>query len=50
MLAAFRQILTESNAYTVASVVGEWPPCRDQFIDTAWYEELKKEFSHLAEG
>lgn len=48
--AAFRQILTDSNEYTVDSVIGEWPPCRDQFVDTAYYEELKREFSHLAES
>jgi hypothetical protein len=47
---AFRQILNRSNSYTVASVVGEWPPCRDRFVDTVYYEELQRDFGHLAEN
>ena len=47
---AFRLILEDLNAYTVTSLVADWPPCRKQFVDTPYYEELQRDFGHLAEG
>jgi len=50
---AFRKFLEDPDAmnpYTVASVVAEWPPCRDRFVGTVYYEELRRDFGHLSEG
>ena len=47
---AFRLFLKEDNPYTLDSAIGEWPPCRDQFVSTPQYEALLKEFGHLTEG
>jgi tetratricopeptide (TPR) repeat protein len=50
---AFRKFLEDPdpmNAHTVASVVAEWPPCRDRFAGTVYHEELQRDFGHLSEG
>ncbi|NIV18587.1 MAG: hypothetical protein GWN47_09345 [Woeseiaceae bacterium] len=47
---AFRKILEGQNPFTVASVVAEWPPCRERFIGTVYYQELVRDFGHLSEG
>lgn len=50
---AFRKLLEDPdpvNPYTVASTVAEWPPCRERFVGTVYYEELKRDFAHLPEG
>jgi TolB-like protein/Tfp pilus assembly protein PilF len=50
---AFRKFFEDPdpmNPYTVASVVALWPPCRDRFVGTVYYEELQRDFGHLSEG
>lgn len=50
---AFRKLLEDPDAmnpFTVGSVVAEWPPCRDRFVGTVYYEELQRDFGHLSEG
>ena len=47
---AFRLVLSDVNDRTLDSLIGQWPPCRDKFVGTSYYEELKEEFGHLSEG
>ena len=47
---AFRKVLKRTTPYTPASLVNEWPPCREQFEGTPQYEALLEEFGHLSEG
>ena len=47
---AFRKVLKRTTPYTPASLVNEWPPCREQFEGTPQYEALLEEFGHRSEG
>jgi len=46
----WREILSEENAYTLASLVQWWPPCKTLILDTEHYRRLEEEFGHLSEG
>jgi len=46
----WREILSEENEYTLASLLQLWPPCKKLVFDTAHYRRLEEEFGHLSEG
>lgn len=46
----WREILSEENEYTLASLVHWWPPCKKLILDTEHYQRLEEEFGHLSKG
>lgn len=46
----WREILSEENEYTLASLTSMWLPCKKLIFDTEHYRRLKEEFGHLSEG
>jgi len=46
----WREILSEENESTLASLVQWWPPCKKLIFDTEHYRRLEEEFGHLSEG
>jgi TolB-like protein/Tfp pilus assembly protein PilF len=46
----WREILSEENESTLASLLQWWPPCKKLIFDTEHYRRLEAEFGHLSEG
>ena len=46
----WREILSEENESTLASLLQWWPPCKKSIFDTEHYRRLEEEFGHLSEG
>jgi hypothetical protein len=46
----WREILSEQNEYTLASLASMWLPCKKLISNTEHYRRLEKEFGHLSEG
>ena len=46
----WRETLSEENAYTLASLVSQWPPCKKLIAETEQFRRLDAEFGHLSEG
>ena len=46
----WREILSEQNEYTLASLASMWLPCKKLIFDTEHYRRLEEEFGHLSEG
>ncbi len=45
-----RWLLSRPTGGTLASLVNEWPPCRQQFEGTEHFRRLQEEFGHLGQG
>jgi TolB-like protein/Tfp pilus assembly protein PilF len=48
--ADMRWLLSHPTSYTLASLLNDWPPCRDRFRGTENYQRLHDEFGHLSNG
>ena len=46
----WREILSKENAYTLASLASQWPPCKKLIDETEHYRRLEAEFGHLSES
>ena len=47
---AWREILSEQNEWTLASLMSNWLPCKRLMLATENYRRLQDEFGHLSNG